>query len=276
MQFFGVTLVAGCHYFSIVRRKSVSTCSAFLVVLGVVVCCALGTYLVGTVSEVVLMPAGAYCFYKFSSPLVVYWFTPGMLTALVCVTVFYIGIFRFVIQSHRKVAPLVTPTPSTFSRSSAPPPDRPASAQKSTAHAKRLEFARRTSIYVLLFALGWGVAVFACFYTLKTGALPEGLDIALAVCGSLHTLAVPLVYGHHTWQFRDWLFMNGCCSDATRVARRKGNRWHVEPRTRTVYVEPKAGDLVIVVHTVAVDGSPIQGSPDPSSGITWVRSELIE
>jgi hypothetical protein len=70
--------------------------------------------------------------------------------------------------------------------------------------------------------------------------------------------------------------MNGCCSDATRVARRKGNRWHVEPRTRTVYVEPKAGELKIIVDTVAVDGSPIQGSPDPSSGITWVRSELIE
>lgn len=270
MQFFGVTLVAGCHYFNVVHRKSPSIRSSLLVALGVIVCCAVGTYLMGTISEVVLMPAGAYCFYKFSSPLIVYWFTPGMLAALACVTVFYIGIFRFVMVTDKKVAPMLAPTPPTFSRSP-PAAERRGSAQHSPTHPKRLVFARRTSIYVLIFLLGWGPAVVACLYTVRTGTLTEALDITLAMFGSAHTLAVPLVYGYHTRQFRDWLFMNGCCWDARRVVRRRGNRFVVEPRT--VFVQP-AGELKIVVDTVAVDGSPIQGSPDPSSGVTWVRSAL--
>lgn len=269
MQFFGVALVAGHHYFSVVWRKSLSVSWAILISLSVFVCCAGGTYAMGTISEVVLMPAGAYCFYTFTSPLIKFWFTPGMLLALVLVCFFYARIFCFVAETDKKVAPMQQqqPSPSSFARPTAD--TRPGSAQTVP---KRVVFAKRTVVYVLVFLAGWGPAVVACIYTVWTGELTQELDITLAMFGSLHTVAVPLVYGRNTQQFRDWLFINGCCWDAKRVVVRRGKRFVIRPRSE--FVVPQAGDLKIVVDTVAaVDGSPIQASPDPavgvSSSVTW-------
>lgn len=279
MQFFGVALVACYHYLNIVRRKAMSSLWALAVTLFVIVFCAIGTYLMGTISQVQLMPAGAYCFYTFASPLIVYWFTPGMLIAAAVVIVSYAGIFCFVARVDRAVAPMVTPnrpSPSTFSRSvpPAPPPSRPNSASTGSPGQRQRQLGasvvlgRRTSAYVAVFLVGWGPAVIACLYTVATGSMTQALDITLAVCGSLHTVAVPLVYGYHTPKFRDWL--RSCCC---RCRRRR-------PAISTIVINPK---MHIVVDTVAPDGSPVHVSPDPSSSpqtsapaVVWVRSELAD
>lgn len=54
----------------------------------------------------------------------------------------------------------------------------------------------RAIAFIVLFLVGWGPAVVACMKAVSShGDLPEEYDLLLAICGSLHSPAVPLVYG---------------------------------------------------------------------------------
>lgn len=257
MQFLGVALIAGHSYFKVVWKwgTQLGIGAAVSVVFAVWILCASSTYLVGRASTYTLMPAGEYCFYAFDSPVIVYQFTPTMLLVLIAIVFFYARIFRYVAKSEHQVSPMLQQnrTPLSFGRktteakrpsfSGAPPsPNSPPPSPNNphyvrrfprVAQPKALAFARSTAVFVLVFFLGWGPAVVACLYTVTTGHLTQELDILLAVCGSLHTLAVPIVYGFHSRRFRKWLFRMGCC------AQRWANQYRRQPVANRITVVTK-------------------------------------
>lgn len=68
-----------------------------------------------------------------------------------------------------------------------------------------LRVARQSVMYVVIFLLGWGVAVFCSFYALFVGEVKQQMDAALAIFGVIHSVAVPIAYGYSSQRIRDVL-----------------------------------------------------------------------
>ncbi len=93
VQFFCVALIAWRNHRIVAHSKDISPKTAFGMVAGVWFISEVGTFSLGLISPIYLMPTGAYCFYQFSSPVMLYWFCPVMVIALLFVCFFYYQIF---------------------------------------------------------------------------------------------------------------------------------------------------------------------------------------
>lgn len=143
------------------------------------------TYWFASQSTDALMPAGAYCFFDFGSLLIYAWFTPVMVITLFASTFFYIRIFSVAQETNRNLENM-----SNFTRG----PQIPTA-----------KVARRSIVFIVGFFVGWFPAVVMCIHTLITGQRNEYMDLVLAICGSLHSVFVPVAYGWTNPRFHRWL-----------------------------------------------------------------------
>ena len=182
VQFFAITMMAVCNYLSVVHSYHIRVQTAWIVVAGMWTVGEAVTYGLASASDVVLMPAGAYCFYDFKSPLIYAWFAPVMVGGLIVTAFCFAAIFRV---TNRTIA-------NVQHNISGP-------------GFSALTVAKNSIIWWLVFLIGWFPAVVECIYTLITGHMSEVLDLMLAICGSLHSDFVPLVHGIRNPRFRRWL-----------------------------------------------------------------------
>lgn len=184
VQFISIALIAFRTFCAVVLRKDFSNSTAWFS-LGVMwIICEMTTYTVGSSSDIYLMPAGEYCFYKFTSDIIVYWFTPIMILSLIGIICFYFSIFWLARQANKAVHQTANVTGPKI---------------------MTMKVAKRTFLYVINFFLGWFPAVVACFYAINHGYITQALDATLGINGSLHSLTVPMVYGYNNVKFLKWL-----------------------------------------------------------------------
>lgn len=186
VQFFSITMIALRNYLSVVHRHNMSVRVAWIIVLGMWTVGETVTYGFASISDVVLMPAGAYCFYDFKSPLIYAWFAPIMVSGLIVTAFCFARIFQY---TNRAINDLMSSSGTTVSGPI----------------FNTMTVAKNSIIWWLVFLIGWFPAVIECLYTLIVGHMSEVLDLLLAVCGSLHSVFVPIVHGIRNPRFRRWL-----------------------------------------------------------------------
>jgi hypothetical protein len=70
-------------------------------------------------------------------------------------------------------------------------------------HAISLRLARRSILFVGVFALGWTPPIICFLYeAIYNENVPEGLDITVAIAGTFHSVMVPLAYGYNNAPLR--------------------------------------------------------------------------
>lgn len=190
-QFFFITMIALRNYLSVVHRKTITVRTAWIITLSMWTIGTAVTYGFASVSDVVLMPAGAYCFYDFKSPLIYAWFAPVMVGGLIVTAFCFARIFQV---TNRTIADL-----------------QGANMTLSGPAFNTFTVARNSLIWWLVFLIGWSPAVAECIYTLIVGHMSEVLDLLLAICGSLHSVFVPIVHGVRNPRFRRWLARFALC-----------------------------------------------------------------
>lgn len=106
VQFLGIQFDAVTGYLKLMWDKTLSKRHALAAGGMIWITAEVGTATIGMISDHILMPAGAYCFYAFDSPVILYWFSPIMLTALTSVGAIYVRIFLHIRQYQvaRKMA----------------------------------------------------------------------------------------------------------------------------------------------------------------------------
>ncbi len=183
VQFFGVALIAIRCYLAIIHRIIITNRLAYIICAVAWIFGLAGTALVGLVSDIYLMPAGAFCFYQFSSPVIAYWFVPVMLLALIAVCYCYIRIF----MANKELENLNSKA-IDYRRQNV---------------TKKL--ARSTILFALIFFVGWFPAVVTCFYELQYGQISQEFDTVVGVFGTLHSVFATIVYGYHSDKLKKFL-----------------------------------------------------------------------
>lgn len=174
VQFMSIMAIAWSSYQSVINNKSlaIGTATIYLIIIWLIAM--VGVALSGLYSQALVMPNGAYCFFDFTSPTIVYFFSPVMILTLIATIYFYVQIYR------------IANITDTIIRINGRATDE---------FKKARRVAMRSMIFVILYFVGWFPAVIACFYKVIHGYLPEGLDVALAIAGSLNSLWQALAYG---------------------------------------------------------------------------------
>lgn len=173
VQFFSIMMIAWSSFEAAVRRKIINNQLAAALLFIIWVTESIGTAITSQYSAAILMPAGAYCFFDFTSIVIVWWFTPTMLITLGFTIYFYIRIFNLAKSSIQFKVNNVDVNPEIMTR----------------------KVALRSSIFVLTYFIGWFPAVVACFYAVTHGSPTEFLDVFLAIAGSLNSIWQPIAYG---------------------------------------------------------------------------------
>lgn len=200
------------------------------VVVGIVLVVSIGgTYLAGSYSRIYLVPSGTFCFYEFDSPVIVYWFTPIMVTALGCMCYWYFSIFI---------------TTKRILDAAGSSDDTP------------VKLAKKSVVYVLIFAGGWLPAVIYCFYAVSVHGNVQAFDITVGVFGSLHSDVVPLVYGCFNQRIKRRMERLWDASKVSAVEKVK-TEGHLERK-----VLEDAGQSGVTVPIRSVSALPSSGSDD--------------
>lgn len=165
IQFQSIMMIGWSNWMSVHQQKVKRSFACKIVALQVFVA-ELGTATFAYISQMYLMPVGAYCFYNFTSPVILLWFSPVMLVTLGFTIYFYRDIY------------IIAKSASKYAQSNI-------SATKA---------ASRSSIFIAAYFFGWFPAVITAVYALIYGAPTEELDTTLAVFGSLHSVWQPLTY----------------------------------------------------------------------------------
>jgi hypothetical protein len=239
VQFLSIMCIGWRNYLAIVHEYVISYKVAEYIILVVWSIAITGTIISGTYSEIYLMPSGTYCFYTFTSPAFLYWFVPVMLGALFSLTFCYTTIYCYTrqmekVQSVTKMEREVNlPMRRRPSLSSFPPhstvkinnkyiisnsPRKEKNEQIQRWQHRRektrmsLNVAKQSSIYIVLFFLGWITAVVCSFFELSSHKhVPQGADVTLAIFAVLHTTSVPIVYGLSSERVRSSLVRRHQC-----------------------------------------------------------------
>ena len=102
VQFFSICCIGIRNYIVVRYNKDISIFISKLIVCCIWIFAEIGTYFIGNLSFIYLMPAGNYCFYDFSSDVIVWWFIPNMLGALIIIITCYSRIVCL-IRHHEKI-----------------------------------------------------------------------------------------------------------------------------------------------------------------------------
>lgn len=184
-QFFSVALIAKSYHETIVEKKDEreSIGKAYVKVGICWVVCYLGTFILAQFSEMLLLDAGAYCFYYFTSPVMF-----GLDFLLVVSASLIIHWYRH-IYIYTKKSMMRAPDQNVLIN----------------------KLATRLTIYILILVVGWSSALVVTIYVWITGSTSKIGDTIVGVFGSLHSVAVPAVYGYHSENLKKFLVRLGCC-----------------------------------------------------------------
>ncbi len=208
VQFLSVSAVALRLYLLIMHRavikniKAIQACIIFWVIgTGY-------TIAIGTRSDAVLMPSGTYCFYNFTSPVIMTWLLPLLCISISCVTYCYIKILlvnnRSIKESNKNV--------------------------DAKRYAQTQKLTRRVVLYIFVLVSGWVMIFIVAIYELITGTSSQEFDIVFAIMASVHSTAVPIAYGlFHSELIKKWL-ARYCISQFPQYEL----KWSVERRRQTI------------------------------------------
>ncbi len=159
MQFLSVLAIGYRGYHYITHNGAKLPVSPIWIVIANCGIAIVISLIIGGISSANIVPSGAYCFYRFASPVIVYWFVPVMILALIAITIWQVLIFARLSGERRK------------------------------------NFFRISAIYILTFFLGWFSAPVASWYALAhDDQITPTLDIMVGILGSLHSMVVPIIY----------------------------------------------------------------------------------
>ncbi|AYV78482.1 MAG: hypothetical protein Edafosvirus15_3 [Edafosvirus sp.] len=189
-QFFSVGLIAWSYHSKIIRSKNntaefeeKSLMKAYLVLFASWITSYLGIFILGLYSNILLLDAGVYCFYEFTSP-VMLWFDV-MLAGVTCSIIYW----------YRKIY-IFTKNSVTTSSSD-------------TKIIKKL--ANTVTMYIAILVVGWFSALIVSIYALSTGSSSRIGDTFVGVFGSLHSVLVGLAYGYNSDKLKKFLVRYCCC-----------------------------------------------------------------
>lgn len=163
------------------------------------------------------MQSGAYCLFQFKSPVMVFWFMPIMVLSLSGVSFCYYKV-------RTPLADVVVEWPArglilislvhvlcpcgvlqVFRYSSvtrANVASQLPARMVSAGERLQLKLVKKTTLFCATFAFGWGSAVIAVIYELVTNRMNMTLVIMVGLCGSLHSVIVPIAYGYYSADLR--------------------------------------------------------------------------
>jgi hypothetical protein len=170
-QFFSVALIAWSYHNTIIssftKQIQITRKQALFILFVCLVLSYIITYIIGLYSNIILLPTGTYCFYAFTSPVMLYWFDP-----MLCIATFQIMYWYRKIYIYSKNA-LITDKRNQIR-----------------------SLAGTVIMFIIVLVVGWGSALVATIITLAKGMTPEMCDAFTGVLGSLHSVLVPLIYGY--------------------------------------------------------------------------------
>jgi hypothetical protein len=174
VQFACVVAIGVRNAYTTRSLRHVSVSCAGWTVGGIWVVCTGVTALLSLISPIYLMSAGTYCFFEFKSPAILYWLVPGLILAVVVLIVTFAVMIRLALHSTAQTGLM-------------------------TDASERCRFAcslsGRASVFVAVICVGWVPAAFAAFYEYATSNQASAALVTLVgVCGTLHSVLVPLVY----------------------------------------------------------------------------------
>lgn len=177
VQFINIMMISWSSYKNVIKRQTISTDSSTVWMIGIWISQSLGIAILSRFSEVILMTNGAYCFFDFTSVIIVWWFTPVMLITLLSMIYFYYKIYKLAQDSNTLIKINGQDTNATNDN-------------RTTSRV-----ALRSLIFVGVYFIGWFPAIITCIYAIINGYVPELLDILLGNFGSLHSVFQPIAYG---------------------------------------------------------------------------------
>jgi hypothetical protein len=186
VQFVSISLIAGAAL-AMIRMRAWSTLYAKSAVAVTFFVCGVVTWGLGVLSDVAPLPAGVYCFPRFDSVIVQWWFVPMFSVTLVVTIVTYTRLWWQVRASGFAV--------QRFGRACAPCDafliSCPGRVEVQSVHRAT---GLRAMLFLVVYVAGWLPVLVAYCYNLAHGEITWRLDVALGVCGSLHSWWVPLTY----------------------------------------------------------------------------------
>jgi hypothetical protein len=256
IQFYGVALIGLHVYLKIVKEYEISLQTARIISVGVLIVAYGGTALLSLVSPIYLMPAGAYCFFKFSSPVMIMFDFVMVITTILLVFV-HIATYRKIKQTSSNVAGMSRASTDDIAK----------------------KFLKTALIFVGVFFFGWFSAIPATIYELAVGPIWQLFDTQVGVLGSFHSPLGVIVTGYFIEELRIKVLNCDCtCQDNTvskqtmpdsivlANARRKGSAL---PDGR------KSADNSPIATPRKMQNVAVAGALAPPRCATWTKSQKM-
>jgi hypothetical protein len=197
------------------EKVGVAPCTAWFVFGAVWFYCAFFTTLTYPKSEILLLPAGSYCFPSFRSPMIL-WLAVSMILSLGIACYCY----RQVFETRRTIAEQLAATSG-----------RVMGTEALRGESSVRKAARRTFILLLGFILGWFNAVIACVYAwANNDEITPWLELVVGVFGTCYSIFVPLAYGYKHKEVRRCIRRCGKCTCCTACC----DRWFPDLEVRAI------------------------------------------
>jgi len=228
-QFINEGLIAASYYNSIWNRinppvqKKDSMMNTYIICSVSFIVSYLGTCLIGIKSEIILLDAGAYCFFSFTSPVMLLWLDPILVITVLCIIYKYRKIFKLAKESSNN-------------------------SRTSIRNDKIIkDLVKIESLFIMTLVVGWFSALVASIYALSNdGHISKLMDTFVGVFGSLHSILVPIVYGYHSEKLKKFLARISCVRKLFyphhHVKRRQDTKRNV---LTIVYQKPVVKDLQV-------------------------------
>jgi len=175
-QFFSIVFITMHVWLQLVLKCTISICASVIITVLFWCFTLASTFIISIFfAAPELQPAGLYCFPRFDSPIMIYFFVPLATLALLSIVFFNGHLYWFLYTHERKIAPwlVVTSTPRRNSQ----------------------VVARKTVLFFIVALLGWIFAVVSIIYALThQGKITETLETLVGVFGTLHTPAQAMLW----------------------------------------------------------------------------------
>jgi len=262
VQFFSVTCMTITFYQSVVKKRTFSDKRILQSIAVIWITCLVITGLASLVSPIYLMSAGTYCFFGFSSFAIAGWLVPGLIVALVTMSICHVMVMRYftsiliqtmhadtsiVHQLGRQKNPILTTEQDIW----------------------REQWKWRSTRFILILLCGWGFAAITAVDELVAGRAPEWLVTAVGTGGVSFSWAVPVVHAfscehHRKLMIRmfGWVFIPI-----------KGVEWYKTETLTLKTAATKQQPKISIDHTPSLTRS---APSKTTSGLSLPQMELVQ
>jgi hypothetical protein len=147
---------------------------AEIIVIGIWIVSVGGTIALGIKSSIYLMPAGVFCFFQWDSAVILFWLVPWLFVAICTLVLGFVGLVCVGVKSHSAI-------------------HRQENSQRS-ACIYGWGLSIRAFLFVGILMVGWIPCAIAAFLQYTQGHTSEALIVLIGVCGTLHSVLVPLAF----------------------------------------------------------------------------------